>query len=422
MDMQTGRAATPHRTTHLPWRNQLLIVGASAGILLAGTAIAAVSSILRDPTPAQPTRSTPGTFRPTPAEYAGLAVRPVGQFAPGDATVQATGVIDVDADHSTPVVAPYAGQVLRVMAELGQTVTKGEPLLIIRGSEFVEARDAVVSASAQNQTAIAQLQTAQANAERQAQLYQTAGGALKDLQQARRDLVEAQGGARAAAASLNAARGKLSVMGKSAQEIAHFERGTERANAASALRAPISGVVADRSVASGQYVGAGGDKPLFVVTDPSSVWLVAQVPESDAANVHRGDRVQVTTPAWPGRRFEARIAQVGAALDPDTHRLPVRATIANPDGALKPRMFASFTILHEQPAATAAVLIPASAVIYEGDAARVWVAGAGLTLRPRTITVASRENGMVRVLSGLRRGERIVTAGAIFVNEAGSAD
>ncbi|WP_447407629.1 efflux RND transporter periplasmic adaptor subunit, partial [Clostridium perfringens] len=84
-----------------------------------------------------------------------------------------------------------------------------------------------------------------------------------------------------------------------------------------------------------------------------------QVAESDASDVHVGDAVTVTTPALPGRTFYATIDLVGAALDPQTHRLPVRASIANPDGALKPQMFASFAIRSRRQGE--AIRVPAAA-------------------------------------------------------------
>lgn len=405
----------------LPLRIQYLIVAAAAGVLCAGAGIAAVAAEFGKPAPVEPVKRIPGLFRPTAAELATLAIAPAGKFASEKSMLQATGTIDVDRNRSTPIFLPYSGQVTRVLVEPGQRVTRGQPLLVIRTAEFVEARDALATTAAQYQTAASQLRIAEANAQRQALIYKTAGGALKDYQQALNELVAARGGARASAAALSAARAKLAVLGKAPGEIAQLERGAAGTGAETVLRSPISGVIASRTVANGQYVGSGGDKPLFVVTDPSSVWLMAQVAETDARHVHVGDPVEVTTPAWPGRRFSARIAQVGAALDPETHRLPVRAAIVNSDGALKPEMFASFTIRYARADASQGLLIPASAVIYEGDSARVWVASAHGVLRARAIRVGEREDGMVHVIAGLKPGERIVTAGALFVNEAGTA-
>ena len=271
------------------------------------------------------------------------------------------------------------------------------------------------------QTAISQLRVGTTNAARAPEIYRTAGGALKDAQSAQNDLAVARAGVRTAEAALGQARDKLAIMGKTPQEITHLENVTEVVgiHAETKLHAPIGGVVATRAVSVGQYIHSAIPRPPFTINDPRTVWLIAQLPESDAARVHVGDRVAVTTPAYPGRVFRARIDNIAASLDPATHRLPVRATIANADGALKPQMFASFTIASNAPD-PGGVTVPAAAVIREGDGARVWVAEPGRVLRARAVKLGDSANGMVRVTGGLRDGERIVTAGALFVNEAGS--
>lgn len=288
--------------------------------------------------------------------------------------------------------------------------------MTVKSTEVVEARDALASASAQHDTSLSQLKLADANAARVGEIYRTAGGALKDYQQAKAEVAVAQGAERTAAAALAAARGRLAVYGMSGDDVRRFQRRPGAAATETTVRAPIGGVIAKRDVATGQFIDGRGSAA-FVITDPSAVWLIAQIAERDAARVHVGDAVEVTTPAWPGRRFDARVAQVGAAIDSTTHRLPVRATIANPDGALKPDMFANFAIRSTRPGAPA-LLIPASAVIYEGDTARVWVEGSRGALSPRLVTVAERDGDQVQVVRGLAPGERLVTGGAIFVNEA----
>jgi len=218
-----------------------------------------------------------------------------------------------------------------------------------------------------------------------------------------------------------AARDKLTILGKTPAEIARLEsaREVDGIHAETTLHAPIGGVIASRSVAVGQFIASGAAAPAFVITDPGSVWLIAQVPETVSAQVQLGDAVTVTTPAFPGREFAARIDNIGASLDPATHRLPVRATIRNRDQALKPQMFASFTIRSRSESGEGGVSVPASAVIHEGDIARVWVAGTGRTVRARNVILGSSSDGVVQVTSGLRAGEHVVTAGTIFVNEAG---
>ncbi|WP_167693042.1 efflux RND transporter periplasmic adaptor subunit [Sphingomonas azotifigens] len=358
-------------------------------------------------------------FLPSPQQRKALTIETVGSMRSAGSVIEATGTIAVDGNHSTPVSPPYSGLVTRLLVEPGQRVAKGQPLMIIESVEYVEARDALASASAQYRAADAQLRLARQNADRYEALYRTAGGALKDYQQGLSAVATAQGTVQAAQASVSAARGKLAVYGMATPTLQTLEIGRAASATQAIVRAPIAGVIARRDVSAGQFIDGKGSAA-FVITEPSTVWLIAQIAESDAAQVSVGDAVTVTTPAWPGRRFTARVAQVGAGLDPESHRLPVRATIANADGALKPDMFASFSIqLGARPAASA-LLIAASAVIREGEESRVWIARHDGTLVPRVITTGERANGKVHVLSGLRPGERIVTGGALFVNEAGT--
>lgn len=397
---------------------QLRWLGLVAGGVIVLCVLWAVIGAMTARAPAVEQATPPGTFRPSREQMAALRTMRVGYQA-SDSHLLATGAISVDGDRSTPVLMPYAGQVVRVLAYAGQYVKQGQPLLLIKTSDFVDARAGLFGARAAAQNAQAQLATATRNAERQRQIFETAGGAQKDYQQAQTDLAAAQATARTAAAALGAARDKLAILGKSAEEIRALEAVGEVAGIhdQTTLHAPIDGLIASRDVSAGQYVSQGGDKPVMTITDPSRVWLIAQLVEGDASAVHVGDTVTVTTPALPGRSFHATIDLVGAALDPETHRLPVRATIANPDGALKPQMFASFSI--ERPRQGAALRVPAAAVIHEGDSARVWVVRPDGLLQARTVTAGDEQDGTVVLLTGLKPGERIVTQGALFVNEAG---
>ncbi len=363
-----------------------------------------------------------GVLTVTPDQFAALRIVTVGGGGAAP-TGQATGVIAVDDNHSTPVLPPYSGQVTAVLVQPGQRVVQDQPLLKIRAPEFVEGRNALFAAAAQRATALSQLKVAQASATRAEAIYKTAGGALKDYQSAQNDLLVAQSAVRTAEAAVGAARDKLTILGKTPAEINRLEQVNEvdGIHAETTLHAPIGGIIASRSVAVGQFLASGSAAPAFVITDPGTVWLIAQVPESASAQVHLGDTVSVTTLAFPGREFAARIDNIGASLDPTTHRLPVRATIRNPDGALKPQMFASF-VIHGHGTDAGSVSVPAGAVIHEGDGARVWVAGPGRTLHARDVVLGSASNGMVAVTRGLAPGEHVVTAGAIFVNEAGLAD
>lgn len=349
-----------------------------------------------------------GGFRPTPTQARQLSMVTVGMGEQA-AQVQASGLIAVDADHSTPILLPFSGQITDVLVEPGDRVTRGQPLLRVASADLADARNALQTAAGQLTSATEAARLATANAARQKAIVDTAGGAYKDYQQAQADLISARATQRSAQGALAAAQGRLTL----------FSGGAGGAGSGGVYRSPVSGVVADRSAAPGQFV-TQGSPALMTITNPATVWLVAQLPEDQASQVHLGDSVTVTTPALPGRQFAARINNIAAALDPVTRRLAVRAAVSNPDGALKPQMFAAFTIVGRGNGSGAdALLVPAQAVIYEGDGARVWVAGRDGVLHARTVTVGETQDGRTRILTGLRPGERIVAGGALFVNEAG---
>src|SRR5262249_4628393 len=155
-------------------------------------------------------------------------------------------------------------------------------------------------------------------------------------------------------------------------------------------------------VGPGQYLQSGSSTAVYTIGDLSKVWLVANVRENDAPLIERGQKIEVHVPALPGERLEATVTAVGATVDAVTHRVPVRATLINPGGKLKPGMFASFNIITS--GATASPAVPEEAVVREGDEARVWVLGDGRTVGLREIRTGRTRDGMVEVLAGLSAG------------------
>jgi membrane fusion protein, heavy metal efflux system len=130
--------------------------------------------------------------------------------------------------------------------------------------------------------------------------------------------------------------------------------------------------------------------------------------------------LEVYVLAYPDRLFKGKISWVAPSIDSKTHRLPVRAEVENADGALKPGMFANFSIITGQ--VSTAPAVPLSAVVYEGERARVWVAGDGGSLALREIRTGRSGDGMVEVPAGLSAGEKVVTSGTVFIDRAARAD
>ena len=343
--------------------------------------------------------SPPGTFRATEQQLKTLTVEPVG--AHGFVSEELTeGKIAVDGDRATPLYSPYSGRVVRVIAGLGDRVKLGAPLATVAASEFVQAQNDLV-------TAAAQVKLARINEARKHALFDAKGGSLQDWQQAQTDLATAE-------AALQSVRNRLKIFDKSTAEIDTLEK-SPAIEAVATLVAPVAGVVVDRQLGPGQYLQAGGSTPVFTIADTSSVWLLANVRQSDAALVKPGQTVEVHVLAYPQRVFKARLTFVSAVVDPVTYRIPVRAEIDNRDGALKPEMFANFKILTSD--ATQAPAVPEAAVIYEGDTAHVWVLQGDGLLTYRAIQPGRNNEGLIEVVDGLKLGEKVVTKGGLFIDQ-----
>ena len=142
--------------------------------------------------------------------------------------------------------------------------------------------------------------------------------------------------------------------------------------------------------------------------------------ESEAPRIRLGQELEASVIGFPDRVFKARISYMAAALDPATRRLPVRAEIDNAEGLLRPEMFATFTILTGRDESAPA--IPASAIVYEGARARVWVERPDGTIASRNVTLGLTGGGLVQVVDGLTVGERVVTRGSLFIDRAASGD
>lgn len=184
-----------------------------------------------------------------------------------------------------------------------------------------------------------------------------------------------------ARAALKAARDALRALGKSDSEI-------------------------DRMLASGTIPNGSGSH---------RVWGLANVAESDSVSVRPGQPLSLTVLAYPGRTFSGKVSRVYAAVDPATHRVAVRAEIADPHAELRAGMLAEFTI-RVSPAAQS-VAIPANGAVREADGTTtVWVTADRRNFAQRTVQTGARDAGWVQVLQGVQPGELVVTDGAVFLS------
>lgn len=179
---------------------------------------------------------------------------------------------------------------------------------------------------------------------------------------------------------------------------------------------PNAGVVTELNVSEGQKVMPG--MPLIRIADLSRVWITVEVPESLASFVRQGGSAEARLAALPGRVFEGRVDYVYPDLAAATRTLRARLALDNRDGALKPGMFATVTMLAG--ARDDAMLIPTEAVIRTGKRTVVIVAEAEGRFRPAEVTLGPEHEGTIVILDGLEEGQRVVTSGQFLIDSEAS--
>jgi len=400
------------------WNLRRLLIALTAVVVAAAVIVGGSRMFAQRAKPPEPSHVARDTsrFTPSEAEWTSLTTEPAKeQLFRAERVTE--GKIAVNEDSSTPIFSPYAGRVTKLLVKPSDTVERGQPLFIIEATDTVQAlNDFAAGLSALN-SARSKLNLAQIVEKRQNDLYAGKAVPLKDWQQAQSDLTTAQNDVRAAETSVEAARNRLRILGRSEEQISTFEQ-SRQISADTPIYSPLAGTVVQRKVGPGQFVNSGASDPVFVIGDLSTVWLIAFVRESEAADVRVGQDLDFKVLALPGRTFKARIDYVSAAIDPSTRRLLVRATIDNKDGLLKPEMFTSVTIYAG--GERTSVGVPKQALIYEGSRVRLWVAHDDKSLELREIQPGLINGDLVEVRTNLNPGEKVVTRGSLFIDRAAS--
>lgn len=404
-----------HSRFRLRTRSALLLASA----LIAGAAAIIIlrvdnGSAARNPRVETDIKQNGGKLYLTDAQWTAVTVQAV-ELNIFRSEFRTEGKIAIDQDRTTRIFAPYAGRVTKLLAAPGDKVEQDQLVFVVEAADSVEAQKDFVAALTARNKATSQVALAQIVEQRMAALAKDKAAPLREWQEAQTSLAAAKNDLRSAEVAFQAARNRLRLVGKTNAEIDAFES-TGLLTPDAPVYSPLAGTILQRKIGPGQYVNAGANDsdPVFLIGDTSKVWLSAFVRESDAAKVRRGQRLTFKVLTHPDRAFESRIDYIAPAIDPDTRRLLVRATLDNPDGLLKPEMFANVTIIADEGQPTPAV--PRSAVIYEDSTARVWVVRDDRSVELRRIRLGLVSDGLIQVLEGLRPGERIVTRGSLFID------
>jgi len=329
----------------------------------------------------------------------------------------AVGRIAFNDERTTSIFAPFQGRVVRLIAKPGDVIHPGSPLVVIDSPDLIQANADLIAASQAVKKAENQLSLAERVSRRQKLLYEAGAGPFKDLEQATTDWLNARNELKTAEGQLTAARNRLGApFGKSETEIAQIET-THQVDRIAEILSPIAGTVTVRKVSPGQFVRTDNTDPMFSVGDLSSMWVIANVAETDIPLIKVGQEVAVHVMAYPREVFRARITYIGASVDPAVHRLTVRAEIPNPENKLKPDMFATFQIMTGGP--TRSPSVPPGAVVREGDGTMsVFVTTDRQRLVKRAVKVGLQQDGFVQIVEGLKPGELVATESALFLENA----
>jgi cobalt-zinc-cadmium efflux system membrane fusion protein len=227
----------------------------------------------------------------------------------------------------------------------------------------------------------------------------------------RKDLDAAESDVSRASAEASRASARLTRWGGDVGAIADPARGPDQLFR---LASPLAGVVVERNANPGQEARPDAVAPLFVVTNPRSLWVWLDVTERDLVLLSPGDRLVIRSAGWPGRTFEGRLALVGDALDPATRTVRARGAVDNPAGLLKAEMYVTVEVSGKS--SHEATVVPARAILTDGAGRVCFVAAGPSRFRRTKVTVGPERDGKVPILSGLPEGARVVTDGSLLLS------
>ncbi len=214
---------------------------------------------------------------------------------------------------------------------------------------------------------------------------------------------------------IEAAGRRLALFGVSASQFAHIQK-TGQAERRVDYYAPFDGYVMDLGARQGAAVAPG--TTLFQLADLQSVWINAEVPETQAAWIKAGDPAVAEVPALPGEHFQGQIDYLYPELTPITRTLKVRVVVQNPGKRLRPGMFAA---VHLGGAMQDQVLtVPTEAVIKTGTRSVVIVADDATHFRPALVRVGAEHGGRSEILEGLTVGQSVVASGQFLIDSEAS--
>lgn len=292
--------------------------------------------------------------------------------------IRTTGVVNFDETRVAQVTLKFSGFVERLHVDFtGQPVRKGQPLLEIYSPELVAAQEELLVARRLERTM---------------------------------DESGVPGVPAGSSDLLAAATRRLRLWDISEAQIEQI-LATGEVQRTLTLHAPASGVVVEKNVVAGQAVQSG--QTLYTIADLEEVWVEAELREHEAGSVREGTRAALEFAAFPGRRFEGRVAYVYPTLQEASRTIKARVAVANPGARIKPGMYA--TVRFTTPS-RAVLTVPAAAVVRTGERSVVFVDMGDGHLMPHEVTTGGVSGDYVEILTGVEAGQRVVTSAQFLLD------
>ncbi|HEX3595478.1 MAG TPA: efflux RND transporter periplasmic adaptor subunit [Polyangiaceae bacterium] len=377
-----------------PGAKRRRLTGAFVAILLSAIAVVAAARFERKPPPAPTTSNTVAVSGSAISITTGAPQWDVIRLGKAEPATEhwsdpVPGYVRVDETRAARVGAPLGGRVQKVYAELGQVVSVGTPLFSVASPDLAALRADLEHAKIDRAAAKTTFDRVHA-------IVQARALPEKEEVQAGQTLSQAE-------LAETAAASRLSSLKVATQGYGEF-----------VVKSPRAGQVAEKSVLPGQEIDAGAQGNLMMIADLSSVWVVAELFESDTIGVHPGTKTHVTVASAPGRVFDAEVETVSAVVDPDRHSIPIRVRLENPDGVLKPNTFARMQFYTSAPSGS--VDIPSSALVTDGSNQYVYTRSPEGKFARKRVTAGAAREGRVIVTEGLAAGDIVVERGAILLD------
>ena len=371
--------------------------GAVAAVFLAIMLAGCNNAVSRNKEEAAPQNALPNPLeiRATPALMERLKVGEVSWTDVGG-TIEVAARVEVDETRVARVGAPVMGRITELDIREGQQVTRGQVLAVLDSTGLSEAQLGLLKAMSQQQLA-------QRAVERAEQLLNA--GVIGSAELRRREAELAQ-----ATAEVAASRDQLRILGMPKDALENLER-TRSINSLLRVTAKTDGTVLERKVAVGQVIQPADT--LAEIADLTQLWLVADVPEQNAGTLTAGQTVRAEVLALPGVPIRGKLSFVSVTVNPETRTIRVRMDLPNPHHKYKPAMLATMTISDR---AQRKRVIPAAAVVRDGNKDYVFVQSGPDVFTLRPVTLGEEFGGQRVLVDGLRSGEKIVVDGAFHLN------